>query len=561
MDYFSLVDLNKEPFSNSPDPDYFFRARRHVECLQKLELALRLKRGLNVVIGDVGTGKTTLCRQLIRNVAEDETIETHLILDPYFSDAAEFLRRVARMLGCGGDMESADTYQLKETIKKILFEKGVDRNKIVVLIIDEGQKIPAFCLEILREFLNYETNTYKLLQIAIFAQHEFDQVLENYENFADRINLYHRLEPMGFRDTRRMIQFRINQSSVAHKKLTLFTLPALWKIYRASKGYPRKIVNLCHRSVLTMIVQNKTRADWFLVRSCVRRAFAMRKKRRWQIAATALLLLLAGGYFIPRIDFNISSMPVAGEPEPHKVPRKAVDSPSEPAEIPLRAAAAVSGPPENKSLTLQTAAPLSTEAVPTAETDAAPPLAAAPTAKTSPADRDAAEPAAVEHPDALGTLKIARRETLGGLILKTYGVFNTAYLKAVVNANPHIPDPDAIAVGQRIVFPMLPMQVAEPATPSWWVEITRESQLDAAYTVLRNYPRMQRPPRLIPHWNPKDGLTFSVVLSEIFYDESSALDRVNQLPPSMRANSRIFSDWGEQTVFCADPYTGRPASG
>ncbi|MBW2200522.1 MAG: transposase, partial [Deltaproteobacteria bacterium] len=66
MDYFKILNLNREPFSNSPDPEYFFQSRQHLGCLQKVELALRLRRGLNVVIGDIGTGKTTLCRQLIR---------------------------------------------------------------------------------------------------------------------------------------------------------------------------------------------------------------------------------------------------------------------------------------------------------------------------------------------------------------------------------------------------------------------------------------------------------------------------------------------------------------
>ncbi|MGD8724773.1 MAG: type II secretory pathway protein, partial [Desulfobacterales bacterium] len=70
MDYFNILNLKQEPFSNSPDPDFFFHSREHRECLQKLELSLLLRRGLNVIIGDVGTGKTTLCRQLIRNFAK-----------------------------------------------------------------------------------------------------------------------------------------------------------------------------------------------------------------------------------------------------------------------------------------------------------------------------------------------------------------------------------------------------------------------------------------------------------------------------------------------------------
>ena len=92
MDYFSILNLNKEPFSNSPDPEYFFQSQQHLGCLQKLELSFRLRRGLNVVIGDVGTGKTTLCRQLIRQFATDtdKEYETHLILDPYFSSPLSF---------------------------------------------------------------------------------------------------------------------------------------------------------------------------------------------------------------------------------------------------------------------------------------------------------------------------------------------------------------------------------------------------------------------------------------------------------------------------------------
>jgi general secretion pathway protein A len=157
MDYFSIINLKKEPFSNSPDPEFFFQSRQHLACLQKLELSIRLRRGLNVVIGDVGTGKTTLCRHIIRRFAAENTTETHLILDPNFSGPIEFLNTFTEMLGVAELASNADEWQVKEIIKQYLFRKGMDEDKRVVLIIDEGQKIPLFCLEILREFLNYET--------------------------------------------------------------------------------------------------------------------------------------------------------------------------------------------------------------------------------------------------------------------------------------------------------------------------------------------------------------------------------------------------------------------
>jgi len=106
MDYFEILNLIKEPFSNSPDPDFFFESNQHVGCLHKLELAIRMRRGLNTVIGEVGTGKTTLCRQLIRRFENDEKTRAHLILDPYFSNEKEFLKYVAALFHISSDDET-----------------------------------------------------------------------------------------------------------------------------------------------------------------------------------------------------------------------------------------------------------------------------------------------------------------------------------------------------------------------------------------------------------------------------------------------------------------------
>ena len=123
MDYFSILNLEKEPFSNSPDPEYFFQSQQHLSCLQKLELSIRLKRGLNVVVGEVGTGKTTLCRQLIRKFSTVTGSETHLILDPYFTTPIAFLMTVVSMLTREKPDDSVDEWQLKERIKQVIFQK------------------------------------------------------------------------------------------------------------------------------------------------------------------------------------------------------------------------------------------------------------------------------------------------------------------------------------------------------------------------------------------------------------------------------------------------------
>ena len=112
MDYFDILNFAREPFSNSPDPDFFYQSVQHTGCLQQLELAIRLRRGLNVVIGHVGTGKTTLCRELIRRLDGDGQIDTHLMLDPGMRTDSAFLSAVVghfsgKMPPEGSHIESA----------------------------------------------------------------------------------------------------------------------------------------------------------------------------------------------------------------------------------------------------------------------------------------------------------------------------------------------------------------------------------------------------------------------------------------------------------------------
>jgi general secretion pathway protein A len=296
MSYFEILNLDREPFSNSPEPEFFFEASQHVNCLQQLEISIRLRRGLNVVIGDVGTGKTTLSRMLIRKLHGDDTVEFHLLMDPDFGGPIQFLAGIARMMGAVESAYGLSEWQLKEAIKQYLFRRGIDEDKVVVLIIDEGQKLPGFCIEILREFLNYETNRFKLLQIVIFAQSEFNAILERRENFADRMNVCLRLKPLDFNQMRRMIEHRIAQASQAGHEPVEFSLPALAAIYLATGGVPRKVVMLCHQVVLAMIVRNRSRAGWFLVQSCLRNRTSRRRKRRtigWGVAAVLAVAAVA----------------------------------------------------------------------------------------------------------------------------------------------------------------------------------------------------------------------------------------------------------------------------
>jgi general secretion pathway protein A len=573
MDYFNILNLKQEPFSNSPDPEFFFHSREHLECLQKLELSLLLRRGLNVIIGDVGTGKTTLCRQLIRRFAKREEINTHLILDPYFVDANELLTTVGKMIIGPEAKLGNNEWQIKEQIKQHLFKLGVEKNKTTVLIIDEGQKIPVFCLEILREFLNYETNEFKLLQIIIFAQKEFENTIKRYANFADRINLYHYLKPLSFRDTRLMIKYRLEKSKDTHKKIDIFSFPALLTIYRKTGGYPRKIINLCHHCVLAMIVQNRTKVGYRLVRSCIRRIYP-REPIRWKgavatagIAVFAATILLA--FQMPdqikallpeRITANLSALKPAENPDTDRP-----DSSAEASDPIETEAAAVDTPRPAEAVTeveteiTETELPVTvSEEVPVeTKTQVASITEIPETSEELNQDLQNAPLSDESYAEMLGIITLKHNETLSRVIQRVYGRYNSKYFRSLILANPDIDDPDQVEIGQTIYLPAIPATVQHKAEKIWWILIEEKETLDAAYNYLRAYPRHAPPARLIPYWTSQSGTRFAVVLKEYFYDQASAEQRLRDMPTGLSSQGRVLSLWDENTVYFADPYAVR----
>ncbi|MCX7661465.1 MAG: AAA family ATPase [Candidatus Omnitrophica bacterium] len=159
MSYYKILDFEKEPFSTSPDPEFFYLSYAHETALTNILIELRLRRGLSVILGDVGTGKTTLSRKLIQELKERDDFIFHMILDPSFENDFFFIDYLIRNFDIEVEHSSqvSLTY-LKEALERFLFQKGVNENKTIVLIVDEAQKLSDDSLEVLRVLLNYETN-------------------------------------------------------------------------------------------------------------------------------------------------------------------------------------------------------------------------------------------------------------------------------------------------------------------------------------------------------------------------------------------------------------------
>lgn len=258
MSYFKVLGLEKEPFSTSPDPEFFYHSTSHNTALKRSEIAIRLRRGLCLIFGDVGTGKTTLSRTLLKSFQEENDFIFHMILDPSFKSEFQFLFTLVKMFDIVPEFKS--TLDFKEALEKYLFQKGVDENKTIVLLIDEGQKITPENLEVLRTLLNYETNEYKLLQLVIMAQVELLPRVKRIRNFMDRVALKYTINPLDEAETKEMIEFRLRQGGY-QGFAKLFTDEAIRLIYQHTQGYPRRIAMLCHDALETVVMRDAAYAD------------------------------------------------------------------------------------------------------------------------------------------------------------------------------------------------------------------------------------------------------------------------------------------------------------
>ena len=268
MPYYHILNLDKEPFSTSPDPYFLYPSVSHQQALHRLEITVRLKRGLSLILGDVGTGKTTLARDLLQTLNEDSGFISRMIFDPAYDSEFQFVTTLAKLFGIKANFRSALDY--KDAIERFLFKKSVEGDNIVVLVIDEAQKLSTFSLEILRTLLNYETNEYKLLQLVIMGQMELLPRLKRIRNLSDRISLKYILNPLDAHETKNMIAYRLKQAGCNSGKM-LFTERAIERIYEYTQGYPRRIANLCHGALEELVMRDKNIVEEELIVEMIER--------------------------------------------------------------------------------------------------------------------------------------------------------------------------------------------------------------------------------------------------------------------------------------------------
>ena len=240
--HFGLTEL---PFTLTPNTNFFLGLEPHHEALAVLMIALKSGEGFIKVIGEVGTGKTLLCRKLLNEIPEH--FVTAYIPNPYLNPD-ELRRALAVELGIK-QAQRMSAQLLTQRIQNRLLELH-GKGHSVVLILDEAQALPSESLEALRLFTNLETETRKLLQVVLFAQPELDERLnENqFRQLKQRISFSYKLRAMNAVEVTQYIQHRMKVAG--YKGADLFSVALCKKITKATQGIPRLVNVLCHKMLM-----------------------------------------------------------------------------------------------------------------------------------------------------------------------------------------------------------------------------------------------------------------------------------------------------------------------
>src|SRR3954469_1521342 len=245
--------FTEKPFSLTPDPKYLYRSESHANAFDLLQYAIRRREGFVVVTGDIGTGKTTLCRALLEEI--DRTTFTALVLNPFLTEE-DLLKRILQDFGVvsrenikAGRLAGESKQDLIETLYDFLLGL-VPLKANAVLIIDEAQNLPLPVLEQIRIRSSLETNKEKLLQIILVGQLNLVTLLRSPElrQLDQRVSIRYQLKPLDQETVAAYVAHRL--TIAGGSAAVAFTAKALQRVHSLSAGIPRLINLICDRALL-----------------------------------------------------------------------------------------------------------------------------------------------------------------------------------------------------------------------------------------------------------------------------------------------------------------------
>jgi general secretion pathway protein A len=261
--YCNFYGLKERPFNVTSDPAFFFLSRKHKEALSHLLYGTAHRKGIIVLTGEIGTGKTTLCRFFLNQLSKN--VKTAFILNPHFSEA-QLLEAIIKDFGISTKNNSR--LGLVWALNQFLLRETESGNNII-LIIDEAQNLKPHLLEQVRLLSNLETEKDKLLQVVLVGQPELNHRLNLYDlrQLRQRIMVRYHITPLEIDEIKDYINHRLNIAGSADR--IRFTDEAIGIISNFSSGVPRLINMVCDRALLAGFVAETNIIDLNIIKKCV----------------------------------------------------------------------------------------------------------------------------------------------------------------------------------------------------------------------------------------------------------------------------------------------------
>jgi len=288
--YLQHFGVKEFPFSITPDTSFFFSSEGSQKALNTLLFAARSGEGFIKITGEVGTGKTLLCRKLMANLAQD--CKVACITNPYLEPLALFKELASEFeVEIAADARS-DQHQLLKALTGKLLEI-IREGKRVVVCLDEAQAMPIETLEALRLLTNLETEKRKLLQVIIFGQPELEEKLNHpsIRQLKQRIAFDYHLPPLSRDELDYYVHHRL--AVAGYQGGRLFSPMALWMIHRKTKRVPRLVNILAHKSMLSAFGKGKKIVDMFDVLDAIKDTTSLRTPR-WVTGLNFFLIIFVG---------------------------------------------------------------------------------------------------------------------------------------------------------------------------------------------------------------------------------------------------------------------------
>jgi general secretion pathway protein A len=261
LDYYSLKE---PPFSITPNPRFLFFSNKHREAYNHLVYGIKERKGFVQLTGEVGAGKTTLCRALLEELGAE--FSTALILNPALKPE-QLVKNIAMEFGL--NVKGLDHLEIIAEINHFLLEE-MEQGRDSVLIIDDAQTLSSEALEQVRLLSNLETDDRKLLQIVLMGQPELRDRLNHpsLRQLRQRITVRYHLRPLRRQEVGQYVQHRISVSG--GNGIPYFTGPAMWRVFSYSSGIPRLVNALCDKCLLAGFVEQQDHISYRLVGTAIR---------------------------------------------------------------------------------------------------------------------------------------------------------------------------------------------------------------------------------------------------------------------------------------------------